>query len=241
MATLRVAQFVTGVWTDRGNTGTSGTAGSAGAVQSNAVNVFGPAAQYFTLASSDAFQNPLPLQLLHFSATANGNSTELQWRMAANWQSAYIEIQSAADGIHFVTIAVINGTDNRQHYQYTDQRKPAAKTWYRLKLVEKFGAVLYSNYLQASTTTGQLAQLRIWPSVLSNSSDLYINAKAAGNVYINVFNAEGKRMISMQASLQQGNNRIPLQVQSMKAGIYMVMVSDGNRLLHSTRFVKQAF
>jgi hypothetical protein len=77
--------------------------------------------------------------------------------------------------------------------------------------------------------------------VLSNSTDLYINAKAAGNVYINVFNAEGKRMISMQASLQQGNNRIPLQVQSMKAGIYMVMVSDGNRLLHSTRFVKQAF
>ena len=58
MATLRVAQLVSGVWTNMGNSSTTGTAGSSGSVVSNPINMFDPSVRYFTLASSDEFQNP---------------------------------------------------------------------------------------------------------------------------------------------------------------------------------------
>jgi hypothetical protein len=61
LSALLVAQLAGGIWVNRGNTRYSGTAGSNGHVTSHPLTTFGPAAQYFTLASTTASFNPLLL------------------------------------------------------------------------------------------------------------------------------------------------------------------------------------
>lgn len=62
LSALRVAQLSGGSWVDAGHTGSGGTAGSNGFVTSHLLTSFGPAIQYFTLASTSGSFNPL---LLH--------------------------------------------------------------------------------------------------------------------------------------------------------------------------------
>jgi hypothetical protein len=236
MTALRVSQFEAGVWTDRGNTATSGTAGSAGSVQSNALNVFGPAAPYFTLASSNAFQNPLPLRLLNFSAVANGSSTMLQWTLAPGWQPDDIELQSAADGIHFNSISLIKGVTNQRFYQYTDTRRPVGLRYYRLRMAEADGSFFYSHQLQVADAPQIFENISVWPSAVNSSAVLHINTVLPGIIQINIFNVEGRKVKSVQANLQKGANSIPLQITSMKAGIYTIMVCGAGKQIAIIRF-----
>ncbi len=238
MTALRVSQFETGVWADRGNTATSGTAGSAGAVVSNSINVFGPSAPYFTLASSNAFQNPLPLRLLSFTGTASGSNTLLQWTLAPGWQPDYIELQSADDGIRFTRIAQINGVANQRSHQYKDTRKSVGIHYYRLKLVETDGSFFYSTQLQVSENQDPFQTIGVYPSLAENSTVLHINTAADGNVQLRIINSAGKMVTSMQLHLQKGSNRIPLHVQSMQPGIYAVTCYWGSKQIVTTRFVK---
>jgi hypothetical protein len=63
LAALRVAQLSGGTWSNAGNAAVTGTAGANGSVISNTISLFG-GATHFTLASSSASANPLPLRPL---------------------------------------------------------------------------------------------------------------------------------------------------------------------------------
>lgn len=238
MTALRVSQFESGVWTDRGNTATTGTAGSAGSVQSSTLGIFGPAAPYFTLASNNAFQNPLPLRLRSFTGASHAGHTLLQWTFTPGSQPAYVELQSATDGLYFSTIAVTNCTANQTAYQYTDIRKPGGSIYYRLKLVEAGDGFLYSNILQPATGEDPVQTMEIFPSPAGSSIVLRINALAEEDVQLHIVDAQGRLITSLPFHLQKGNNRIPLQLQSMKPGMYFIDCYLGNRQLAATRFVK---
>lgn len=62
MATLRAAYLNGSTWMNAGNTGTTGSPGARGSVISNVINNLGSSTVYFTLASSTATGNPLPLR-----------------------------------------------------------------------------------------------------------------------------------------------------------------------------------
>lgn len=238
MTALRVSQFEAGVWTDRGNTATTGTAGSAGGVVSNTVNVFGPAAPYFTLASSNAFQNPLPLRLLSFTGTPGSNGTLLQWTLAPGWQAGSIELQSATDGLHFGHIAIINGVASQRLYQYTDIKKIIGMRYYRLKLLDADGSFVYSAQLQVKENQVPAQLIGVYPSLAQNSTVLRINTAVEGNAQLYITNTEGKMATSMQVHLQKGANLVPLQLQSIQPGAYAVTCYWGAKQFANTRFVK---
>lgn len=70
---LLVARWDGDSWTSEGNGGTTGNTTTGTIVTSSAVTNFSP----FTLASSTS-NNPLPIELLSFSATPVGNVVELE-------------------------------------------------------------------------------------------------------------------------------------------------------------------
>lgn len=64
-STLLVARWDGSTWTNEGNSASSGT--TTGTVTSNSVTSFSP----FTLASTDHIANPLPIELVNFTAKVN--------------------------------------------------------------------------------------------------------------------------------------------------------------------------
>ena len=238
MATLRIAQLVSGIWTDKGNTATTGTAGSAGSVVSNPISMFDAGNTWFTLAGSDAFQNPLPLRLLSFNCNAYEDAITINWRTAGSWHPAYFELQSSADGVHFIILSGIDAVYDRTAYQYTDKRKLTGKQYYRLKAIEKDGSVFYAKDLQVAVNTNAIKSIQLWPSVVKGTASLFINAIASNNIQINIYNMDGSVIQTMQVFVHTGNNTLPLQLQALASGVYTISITGTGNKAKSVRFIK---
>jgi len=238
MATLRIAQLVSGIWTDKGNTATTGTAGSAGSVVSNPISMFDTGNTWFALASSDAFQNPLPLRWLSFNCNTYEDAITINWVTEGSWHPAYFELQSSADGVHFIKLSGIDAVYDRTAYQYTDKRKLTGKQYYRLKAIEKDGSVFYAKDLQIAVNTNAIESIQLWPSVVKGITSLFINAIASNNIQINVYNMDGSLIQTMKVFVHAGNNTLPLQFQALSAGAYIIAVQDKDNRVNYARFIK---
>lgn len=236
LATLRVAQLQAPIWMDAGNSATTGSAGSAGAVVSNGIS-FQSSANYFTLASSDAFQNALPLQLLSFNASRIANAVELKWVINSNWQSALFELQSSVDGNRFVSIATIPAVSNQLLYRYLDDKSTRPAQLYRLRITERGGLFSYSNNVKVAGEAIRAPQLLIVPTLVHTTGEMVFNSPSDGNARLMIYTSEGRTVIIHQVSLKAGINKIPVYLGELANGLYTMVMNTGS-IYSATRFVK---
>ncbi|HEY0978739.1 MAG TPA: hypothetical protein VGE21_14805 [Flavobacteriales bacterium] len=137
--TLSVARWnnATSTWMDRGNSDVIIT-GSSGSVDSwVAESTFG----YWTLASTTSM-NPLPIELLSFTATANGPAVDLAWSTATEHDNAYFTVERSADAMAFVDLLQRPGSGNstvRIDYSDVDPAPLSGWSYYRLKQTDVNG------------------------------------------------------------------------------------------------------
>ena len=111
LSSLRVAQLLND-WTDQGNAGTTGSAGAAGSVRSNNVSDFTGLHRFFTLASVDQHQNPLPLRDIQSNNIVHVSKSQLlELRCNGNISSnqLLISIQSRIHGRIFLKLFSASG------------------------------------------------------------------------------------------------------------------------------------
>jgi hypothetical protein len=239
MTTLRVAQLLAGVWTNAGNAATTGTAGSAGSVLSNAISSFGTGVAYFSLSSSNAFQNPLPLQLLSFRTVKTGNNASLQWTIAPSWKPGFFELQSSPDAINFSPVAIIEGREGQHLYSYIVAVGTNAPSNYRLRIVEKSGSIQYSATIRPARNNKPPSSVAIWPSPVNNHANLFVQMPLAGTVRIIILTADGREVKLLTTVVQPGENIIPLDMGYLTKGLYTVqLISAGQEKMLITRFIK---
>lgn len=235
---LLVAQLYGSTWVSEGNSATTGSAGMAGSVTSNALNVFGPSNKYFTLASSDALQNPLPTTVLSFTGMRTGNGIVLSWETAAPWLPAYFELQSSATGNNFTTLAVIDAVANQTSYQYTDKRKINIVQFYRLKITEIDGSAFYAGDITVMPDAGSVKDIKLLPSAVTRNASLLINTAEPANLQIMIHDVPGRMLSLMHVSVMPGSNTISLQLQQLAAGFYWLTIIDQKKKTTNIGFVK---
>lgn len=238
MATLRVAQLQAGTWTDKGNTSTTGSAGSAGSVISNSVSGLDAEGSYFCLASSDAFQNPLPLTGLSFTGVNVGGGVFLNWITDQALQPAYFELLASEDGIAFLTLSKTVAIKGQRTYQFTDGRKLSGKQYYRLRLVEKDGAIFYANEIVVTVSANSSGSFQLRPSVIKDNASLFVAGVNDRQVQINLYNMAGIQMQSVNLLLHPGNNHIPFTLPHLAAGLYTMVVTCNDGKTETRRFMK---
>ena len=165
VAGLRVAHQSATAWLNEGAAASSGTA-AAGSVTSNAVSTWSP----FALGSISS-TNPLPVELLAFTATRQGEAARLVWATASEKNSAYFEAETSLDGTAFRAVgrvAAQGNTAQRHDYELRDPRLLAYGTpvvYYRLRQVDLDGTVNYSPVRALATGGGATgAALVLFPN-----------------------------------------------------------------------------
>lgn len=88
LSALRVAYFNGTTWMNAGNTNVTGTAGSHGSVVSNVIGNIGTGPVYFTLASSIAGGNPLPLREDTVRPLIRNNTNDNFWLRLLSYSSS---------------------------------------------------------------------------------------------------------------------------------------------------------
>ena len=237
---LIVAQYIQNpglIWEVPGGWVTGSTAGSSlfGYVTSNATtNNYTNIERRFTLGTINQF-NPLPIQLVYFTAIADGNRVRLNWEAANEQETLKYEIEKSLNGINFSFMASIISRQMPQS-AYTNFDNSPVMDWnyYRLKIIDKSGSFFYSPIRPVKFDKG-LEQVKIFPVPASTVLNIQLPSSYVNQTTLQVIAVDGKFI----ASLKPVANMVILNVQPLAAGTYFIQITkvDGNK--ESYRFVKQ--
>ncbi len=141
LSDLKIARWNATAWTNLGGIAVGGPA--SGTIALLNIDTFGT----FTLASLTA-ANPLPIELIHFTARPNGKAVDLTWATATEKDNDYFTVERSRDGTRFDPLLRVPGAGNSTetlYYYEVDERPLPGVSYYRLKQTDYDGTFSYSN------------------------------------------------------------------------------------------------
>lgn len=222
-ADLVVARWNGTMWKNHGNGAWTGSNPSGTVTTAAAVTSFSP----FTLASRFS-NNPLPVELLDFSAKPIGAEVECTWATASEQDNDHFDVQRSRDGVTFTTIGEVAGAGNSQtlrNYELIDRDPLIGLSYYRLAQVDLDGTVTESAMV-AVERVGQ-SMLTFVPDPASDVVQVVVNDghRLAQAV---IFDVQGRavRMIDTKNGELNG----PIPVHDLPSGVYTMraVMTDGS-------------
>lgn len=228
MADLRVARYDGAVWRDRGNGGTTGNLLAGTVISSASQTAFSP----WTLASVSA-QNPLPIELMYFTAVPHGDVVYLEWATATELNNDRFVVERSVDGFNFQPVVSRSGAGNSAsviEYQDLDRSPLPGLSYYRLGQIDLDGTTTWSDLVPVEFNVSGARPL----TVLYGTDELIAVHGFGAGVSFEVLDPLG-RVVFNGTSGQAG--RTPLQLTNLAHGTYVLRISSGNRA-ESTQFVR---
>lgn len=162
----------------------------------------------------------LPVELLHFSATAQGHEVQLRWATATEHNNAGFHVERSSDGVRFDAIAEVEGLGTAHtvtRYEAIDSAPLPGLSYYRLRQTDLDGTVTWSEVVAVEMNTSQLIA---YPNPV-RSMLTFQGIATKGVAQIEVFDSWGRSV--MQAALPEG--AIEIDMSGLPAGLYRVRVS----------------
>jgi hypothetical protein len=212
-------------WIDIGGTGA--TAGTGNVTSTSSPSVFNSFSR-FTLGNRLSGTNPLPIELLYFTATPVDKEVNLEWATASELNNSHFEIERSADGLNFEYLSTVNaygnGTSNsKQTYNTVDHSPYKGISYYRLKQVDKTGEFNYTDIV--SVEFSDKSYINLYPNpgagiLTIKASEDYKDAS------VKIINAIGVE-VKTNSRLKTYNDIIDLS--DLPSGIYYAVVTNGGR------------
>ena len=165
---------------------------------------------------------PIPLTLIYFNLANNTTGkVELQWKTAQEINVSHFNIEKSLDGKNWIKIGHVKATGREgsiQTYIYTDVSMPSNVNYYRLQVVDDDARSDYSP-VRLITSNGD-AEVRIYPTLTSSNSTVYIEGISPENAMVELFGTSGK----IYHKIKMYSNSIALP--GIPPGIYQVRVTS---------------
>jgi Secretion system C-terminal sorting domain len=168
-----------------------------------------------------------PVNLISFSAELTDEGAFLNWLVSSNKDISHIEIQRSFDGKEFVALKSVKYQTVSTRYSFYDNTAETGNVYYRLKIVENSGEVVFSN-VESVKRTDDLS-LEVFPNPFDHTTSVSIISKADLSFDMKIMDLSGK-LIYVAAS-QMSNNKIVLG-DGLKSGTYILEINlEDNKLV----------
>ncbi len=181
----------------------------------------------------------LPIKLLNFTATKEGNQNLLQWTTANEVSSSYFAVERSSDGVSFTSIGQVSAagySSVAKNYSLIDAKPVNGINYYRLKMMDKDGEYSYS----VVRTINEVVSfgVSIYPNPVLNNLSLNFESDKAGAMQVEIVSPEGKVITTQQIELAAGASTQSINTASLSNGEYYVrlITADGETEL---KFVKE--
>ena len=191
---------------------------------------------------------PLPVELLSFTAVRDGNSTVLTWVTGAEINNESFTIERSLDGVNFEEIGYVRGAGNSYaeiDYMEYDYSPGAGVNYYRIKQTDFDGTVSYSFVLQVDLNTESATNLEaaVFPNPVKNGERIFVNIVNNGDekeVLIVMRSPLGQEVFSKFIVVEEyGNVVSAIDVQGRVApGVYIITGSSDQRLFQKKIVIK---
>lgn len=185
--------------------------------------------------ASAAAATPLPLSLLSFNATFDGQAINTQWTTTNEIDARSFVVERSADGQAFVgvgTVGAVN-TTGQNKYAFADKNPLQGLSYYRLKIVDKRGSYRYSNVVTINTKLP--ATLAVYPNPATDNI-LIAHPKASAGAIMEIITVEGQKIRTFP--VVNGALQTTLDISKLSSGNYTLLyINNDKRLL--VRFLKK--
>jgi hypothetical protein len=221
---LRIARFNSAFWENEGATSVIGPLTGGTLTSDMQLSDFGP----FTL-SSITTENPLPVELIRFTAHPVEEHVRLDWITASETDNDRFEVERSQDGVEFHHVLSVPGqgtTSSTTYYQERDGDPLFGLTYYRLKQVDTDGSVDYSSLVPVMRT--DRTAFHVWADgdllniVHPNSSGPYV-----------IMDTRGRTVLS---GFLQGVAHSKLEMNGLSKGVYNIVLTESPQI--SQRFLR---
>jgi hypothetical protein len=182
--------------------------------------------------------NPLPVELLSFTATAINKDVKLNWRTATEWNNSGFTVERSVNGKIFEEINSVKSTGNHNtvtSYEIMDNEAFSKHNvnilYYRLRQQDADGQYSYSAIeavLNDTKTT--VGFINMYPNPFNNTITLKWVSETGMDANLTVVDITGKELFTIKKQFQKGNNQILIdEVSILHAGIYFMTVETGDK------------
>ncbi|MBX2895033.1 MAG: T9SS type A sorting domain-containing protein [Cyclobacteriaceae bacterium] len=225
-------------WTNHYQSSNSGTQAN-GEVTSQFVGVFDT---FFTLGSSTV-NNPLPVELLSFTAQPIGHRVKLIWETASELNNHYFDVEVSTDGRKFEFVERVQGkgtTSERQLYQAWDFRPAMGNFYYRLRQVDYDGKQALSKVVRITISDTAMAEVNAFPNpVVSEELRLrFVSLSRTGPIHIELFDVHGRIVRVYYGIITNAEESEMVFEHSLSKGFYLLRAFIAGQMVQTRVVIK---
>ncbi|MCK9408914.1 MAG: T9SS type A sorting domain-containing protein, partial [Bacteroidetes bacterium] len=189
--------------------------------------------------------NPLPVELVSFTASAQKNTVELQWRTVTEVNNYGFEIERRAkddrhlqgDGhLAWKKIGFIEGngtTIASKQYSFTEKNLSAGKYSYRLKQIDRDGKFTYSQTVEVSIANApkEFALEQNYPNPFNPATVISYQLPVSSLVTLKVYDAIGREVATLVNEVKEaGSYSSQFDGTKLSSGIYFARLQSGDKV-----------
>jgi len=225
---IRIAHYNTtsSQWDAHGGGSPTGNA-SSGSITWAGVSNFSP----FALAALVGSQSSLPVVLSNVKGYENNQGIQIDWSNLTEKDLVSYVVERSTNGVSFTPIneqSPRSNNNDKQSYSAFDATPVAGANYYRIRVLELSGKVVYSKIIRVDI--GKMtAAFSLYPNpVRGNVLSVSVNNRQ-GQYSLKVSNANGQEIYSRKIVHQGGSMTQTIELPStIKPGVYNIMISGDN-------------
>jgi hypothetical protein len=169
----------------------------------------------------------LPLSLIHFSGSRQGNNVALKWKTEDEVNTSHFVVERSTDGVHFTAIQHVKTSGaSAGNYSATDNLSIPGKLYYRLQMVDKGDRFTYSNIITINNNENWLS---VMPQLITNNSDIKVSYLTATQpATVQVIGVDGKVWLTQPIVKGSVQTTIPTG-RLAKGSYFLVYTNDSKR------------
>ncbi len=173
---------------------------------------------------------PLPVQLINFSAAPSDAGVQLRWEAASEVNFSHYQIDFSFDSKNFISAGIMTA-HGESSYQFTHYLQPTGGTvYYRLKMIDLDNTFAFSKIIALDLPNTNLANLAILPNLIKNG-ELTISM-AEGWRKLELWDALGIQVIDKELSAGSAGHHQTIPVHSLAHGIYIARLTNQEKIIY---------
>ncbi len=179
----------------------------------------------FTFGEND---NPLPVELVNFSAKAKNRSAILSWETKTEIDNSGFEVERKDKTGTWIKTAFVegNGTSNApKYYNFEDKKLASGKHSYRLKQIDNDGSFEYSDEVEVTIEVPtEFAMSQNYPNPFNPSTKVDYQLAENARVTIELYGMTGERVAVLVSEEQEAgyySMMIDAYKHQLASGIYI--------------------
>ncbi len=181
---------------------------------------------------------PVPVELISFTASADGNDVTLSWETSTETNNKGFEVERSKKSNvksqkEWEKIGFVEGkgtTTEEQNYSFTDKEVPEGSYTYRLKQIDLNGAVNYSEEVNIEVKSVYTYYLnQNYPNPFNPTTTIKFGLRKESNVRIDIFNSIGESVKTiLNEKRDPGNYTINFNAFDLPSGVYIYRIESGS-------------